>query len=58
MLKSANSVIGMDDLAITTPDTPSPPDFGLAAPGDPANVPVGSFVDVPISISRLNGAIR
>ena len=46
----------MDDLAITTPDTPSPPDFGLAAPGDPANVPVGSFVDVPISISRLNGS--
>jgi hypothetical protein len=55
-LESANSVIGMDDLAITTPDTPSPPDFGLAAPGDPANVPVGSFVDVPISLSRLNGS--
>jgi hypothetical protein len=56
VLKSANSVIGMDDLAITTPDTPSTADFGLAAPGDPANVPVGGFVDVPISISRLNGS--
>ena len=49
-------VMIIDDLAITTPDMPSPPDFGFAVLGDPPSVPVGSFIDVPISISRLNGS--
>ena len=29
----ANGPVGLDDLAITTPDTPSPPDFGLRRRG-------------------------
>lgn len=53
--------IAMDDVTITRPDPapgdpPPPPDFSLTAAGDPASVPEGDAVDVPISISRINGS--
>lgn len=54
--QSGGGTVGMDDLSIATADVPPPPDFSLVAPGDPATVPVGSYVDVPIVINRLNGS--
>lgn len=54
-LASPQAVL-MDDLAITTPDMPSPPDFGFSIGGNPPSVPVGGFIESPIAISRLNGS--
>jgi hypothetical protein len=50
--------IAMDDVSLTLPDTepPPPPDFSLAVASDPANVPEGDAVTVPISVNRLNGS--
>lgn len=48
--------VAIDDLAITTPDTPPPPDFSIAVPGDPANVPEGDAVTVPVAINRVNNS--
>ncbi|MEA2450646.1 MAG: hypothetical protein QOG63_2578, partial [Thermoleophilaceae bacterium] len=46
----------MDDLAITYPDVPSPPDFSIAAGQSVADVLTGESVDVPVGINRLNGS--
>jgi hypothetical protein len=45
--------VAFDDLALTSPDG-QPPDFALEVSGAP--VTVGSSVDVPIVIHRLNGS--
>lgn len=49
--------IGFDDLAITYPDAPAPADFSLGLGGaNPANVPIGDSVDLPIEVNRVNGS--
>jgi hypothetical protein len=48
--------IAIDDVTITTPEIPPPPDFSIAVASDPANVPEGDSVSVPISINRLNNS--
>jgi hypothetical protein len=48
--------VAIDDLTITTPDAPPPPDFSLSVPSDPANVPEGDAVTVPIAINRVNNS--
>jgi hypothetical protein len=48
--------ISMDDLSITTPDAPPPPDIALRVSSDPVNLRQGDSVDVPLTITRLNGS--
>jgi hypothetical protein len=53
--------IGFDDLTIAVPDPapdepPPPPDFSMSVGNDPANVRQSDYVDVPVSIGRLNGS--
>ena len=48
--------IAMDDVTITTPDAPPPPDIALSVSSDPVNVRQGDAVDVPLTITRLNGS--
>jgi hypothetical protein len=48
--------IAMDDLSITTPDAPPPPDIALSVSSDPVNVRQEDGVDVPLTITRLNGS--
>ena len=48
--------VAIDDLTITTPDAPPPPDFSLSVPADPANVPEGDAVTVPVAINRVNAS--
>ena len=46
--------VALDDLAITYPAAPDPPDFALEVSGAP--VKATQTVDVPITIARLNGS--
>jgi len=49
--------IAMDDVTIMRPDAaPPPPDIALSVSSDPANVRQEDFVDVPLTITRLNGS--
>jgi hypothetical protein len=53
--------VAMDDITITRPDPapgapPPAPDFSVTVPADPVNVPEGDAVDVPVSITRINGS--
>jgi hypothetical protein len=48
--------VGFDDLALTYPDTPPPPDFGLSVSGGPTNVPQGDFAEIPVGLNRVNGS--
>ncbi len=48
--------VGFDDLELTYPDAPAPPDFGLSVGGGPTNVAQGDFAEVPIGINRVNGS--
>jgi hypothetical protein len=52
---NSSAQIGMDDFTYESGET-APPDFGLGIDGNSAGVPVGSFIDVPITINRLNGS--
>ena len=52
----SNQPLAYDDLTITRDDAPSPPDFGLGVPPDPANVRTGDTLEVPIGVNRLNGS--
>jgi len=53
---SLSEDVGFDDLALTYPDTPPPPDFGISVGGGPTNVPQGGFAEIPIGINRVNGS--
>ncbi len=48
--------VGFDDLELTYPDAPQPPDFGLSVSGGPTNVPQGDFAEIPIGLNRVNGS--
>ena len=53
--------ISMDDITITRPDPapgdpPPPPDFSVTVPADPVSLPEGDAVEVPVSITRINGS--
>ena len=48
--------VGMDDVSVTTPDMPPPPDIALSVSSDPVNVRQEDAVDVPLTITRLNGS--
>ena len=48
--------IGFDDLALTYPDAPPPPDFGLSVSGGPTNVAQGDFAEIPVGLNRVNGS--
>ena len=51
-----NAGIAMDDLSITTPDTPPPPDFSLSFNNQPVSVRQGDFADIPINLNRVQGS--
>jgi hypothetical protein len=53
---SLSEEVGFDDLALSYPDTPAPPDFGLSVSGGPTNVAQGDFAEVPIGLNRVNGS--
>ncbi|HVY78006.1 MAG TPA: hypothetical protein VG898_05830 [Solirubrobacterales bacterium] len=53
---SLSEDVGFDDLALTYPDSPQPPDFSLSVSGGPTNVPQGDFAEVPVGLNRLNGS--
>lgn len=48
--------VAFDDLELTYPDTPAPPDFGLSVTGGPTNVPQGDSVEIPVNLNRVNGS--
>jgi hypothetical protein len=48
--------VGFDDLELTYPDAPAPPDFGLSVGGGPTNVAQGDFAEIPVGINRVNGS--
>ena len=48
--------VGFDDLELTYPDKPAPPDFGLSVSGGPTNVPQGDFAEIPVGLNRVNGS--
>ena len=48
--------IGFDDLELTYPDAPAPPDFGLSVSGGPTNVAQGDFAEIPVGLNRVNGS--
>ena len=52
----SSAPVGFDDLSVETGPTPPPPDFGVGADTGSAAVRQGDFLDVPISINRLNGS--
>ncbi len=51
-----NQQVGLDDLALTYPDTPAPPDFGLSVGGGATSVAQGDFAEIPIGLNRVNGS--
>jgi len=53
---SLSEDIGFDDLALTYPDAPPAPDFGLSLGGGPTNVAQGDFAEIPIGLNRVNGS--
>lgn len=53
---SLSEDVGFDDLELTYPDQPAPPDFSLSVSGGPTNVPQGDFAEIPIGLNRINGS--
>ena len=53
---SLSEDVGFDDLELTYPDAPPPPDFGLSVSGGPTNVAQGDFAEIPVGINRVNGS--
>ncbi|MGH2974590.1 MAG: hypothetical protein ACRDLL_06960 [Solirubrobacterales bacterium] len=51
---SLSEDVGFDDLALTYPDAPPAPDFGLSLSGGPTNVPQGDFAEIPVGLNRVN----
>ena len=52
----AGKPIAIDDLAITRPATPPPPDFTLGTTLPAVGMIAGDSVDVPIDVHRANGS--
>ena len=52
----AGKPIAIDDVAITRPSTPPPPDFTLGTTLPGISMTAGDSVDVPIDIHRANGS--
>ncbi|MFL5865602.1 MAG: hypothetical protein ACJ766_00705, partial [Thermoleophilaceae bacterium] len=48
--------LGFDDLALTTPDSPQPADFTLNQGESVVDIPLGTSVDVPVTLNRINGS--
>jgi hypothetical protein len=48
--------LAMDDLSITYPDAPQPPDFALSSESGVAEVLEGTSTSVGLNVSRLNGS--
>ena len=48
--------VGFDDLELTYPDTPPPPDFSLSVGGGATSVAQGDFAEIPIGLNRVNGS--
>ena len=48
--------LAIDDVSVTTPDTPQPADFTLNPGQTVVDVLTGTSVDVPVDMNRLNGS--
>jgi hypothetical protein len=53
---SGGKLLAIDDVAITTPDAPQPPDITLNPGQTIVDVLTGTSVDVPVDINRINGS--
>ena len=53
---SEGKFLAIDDVSITTPDTPQPPDFTLNPGQTVVDVLTGTSVEVPVDMNRLNGS--
>lgn len=53
---SEGKPLAIDDVSITTPDEPQPPDFTLNPGQTVVDVLTGTSVEVPVDMNRLNGS--
>lgn len=53
---SEGKYLAIDDVSITTPDGPQPPDLTLNPGQTVVDVLTGTSVDVPVDMNRLNGS--
>ena len=53
---SEGKLLAIDDVSITTPDAPQPPDFTLNPGQTVVDVLTGTSVEVPVDMHRLNGS--
>jgi len=53
---SGGKPLAVDDVSITTPDAPMPPDFTLNSGDTVVDVLTGTSVDVPVDLNRINGS--
>ena len=53
---AAGKYLAIDDVSVTTPDEPQPPDLTLNPGQTVVDVLTGTSVDVPVDMNRLNGS--
>jgi hypothetical protein len=53
---SEGKFLAIDDVSVTTPDTPQPPDLTLNPGQTIVDVLTGTSVDIPVDMNRLNGS--